>query len=164
MDANNSSSPSVAHQERTTKYELFVPKTPVDTQVDEDKTSFTQEERKQRSHKGASKLRMKKTRSVPRTAKEGIMTGSDFVIPPELVWLRKSSLVTGLPSSISRYRLNRWIEDQILQFWRIIWEAKTWSRLGPRIMRKFGFLLPVHSTKVSALMMYSVIFEAQVVF
>ena len=43
------------------------------------------------------------------------MTGSDFVIPPELVKLRKSSLVMALPSSISRYGLNHWIEKQIMK-------------------------------------------------
>jgi len=106
MDAGNSNNLPDMPTVYSNEDESPVEPEPVNKQGDQVEVKASHKKRRRRSHKRASTLRPKKAQSTACTAKEGIMTGSDFVIPPELVRLRKSSLVSALPSSISRYGLN----------------------------------------------------------
>ena len=152
MNISNTSSCSVARQETTVRSVSSSHRESVDVLVDEVEVERVSKKRGQQPRDGPSDFRSKKTRKAPLTAKDGIMTGSDFVIPPELVRLRKSSLVTALPKSISRYGLNRWIEDQIVKDGL---EDEDLVELGPLIMRRFGASSPFHMTRVLVPTMYN---------
>ena len=57
----------------------------------------------------------RKARKTPK-AKEGIVTGTDRPIPPQLAKLRRSTLyLEDIPRRIDRDELDRWIERQIVE-------------------------------------------------
>jgi hypothetical protein len=57
----------------------------------------------------------RKARKIPK-AKEGIVSGSDRPIPPQLAELRRSTLyLEDIPRRIDRGELDRWIERQIVE-------------------------------------------------
>lgn len=133
---------------------------PADVPVNDDQSSRGHARNAQRSQGHPKLSRSKRERQAIRRcarlesrrarrsckAKEGISTGPDFIVFPELEWLRRSRLYLNLPSSVCREELNQSIEKKIVEEGL---EDRTSWRLGRTTMRKLGTTSHFPTTKVS---------------
>mmetsp|Transcript_28669 Transcript_28669/g.41053 ORF Transcript_28669/g.41053 Transcript_28669/m.41053 type:complete len:151 (+) Transcript_28669:416-868(+) len=89
-------------------------KTPTDTQSAQDVEKVTSKNRQQIMLQSLASG-SRKARKTPK-AKEGIVSGTDRSIPPQLAKLRRSTLyLEDIPRKIDRDELNQWIERQIVE-------------------------------------------------